>query len=180
MGKVVCEQHGANVGTLCCDHVREGTQKRSSFETPTAIRVDWLEDGSESCDALICDECAQRFGLFASRQVSGDQVEDPDYLGSVRHARDALPSGRYPLCRKACSAEHSINDRFSATNLADRRSAVGRQRYDRGDGSGAARGHDLRFATVVFEAGWHQLHVPYSDARHTSSSHVPTALRAVG
>ncbi len=83
MGKVVCEKHGAHVGTLCCDHVREGAQRWSNFEAPTTVRVDWLEDGSEIYDTLICNDCARRFGLLASRQVSGNQVEDPSNFPRV-------------------------------------------------------------------------------------------------
>ena len=76
MGKVACPRHGAHVGVLSCDHVREPCEGRLPPPAFGSYRIDLLDDDRFELEANVCAACAERFGLRQGETVSGTVFED--------------------------------------------------------------------------------------------------------
>jgi hypothetical protein len=86
VSRVICNSHGIHSGLLCCDHVREAIRARENL--PFAEHR--LSLGSrESMPAMLCTDCATRFGLSVDEPVPDDVWSD---------------ESRFPYVAPACAA----------------------------------------------------------------------------
>ena len=61
---------------LCCHHVSDGAYKRLAPLAFGTYRVDWLDNGTQVSETLVCDACARRHGLSTQQVIGGDWIED--------------------------------------------------------------------------------------------------------
>jgi hypothetical protein len=81
---VICERHGASTGVLCCRHVCQGARKRAGPLAFDSDCIDWLEDGSTTDEALVCDACAGHFGLAPHQpQCEAPRDDGADLLSQL-------------------------------------------------------------------------------------------------
>lgn len=106
MGKLACEKHGAHAGMLCCDHLRTGAHEGAKSLAFRTLCIDWLGDGSEMGEVLVCDLCAQHFGLSALQRIDGAALEDEAKFPHV--------SPTCAQCFAACQAQ-GLESRNAAT-----------------------------------------------------------------
>ena len=82
MGAVLCNTHGQQFGgPLCCEHVLAASYGRAPAggaspdpHALTFVKIDLIEDGSVMMGAVMCGECAVRFG-----RVTGDVIAGGDF-----------------------------------------------------------------------------------------------------
>jgi hypothetical protein len=85
MGQVQCQTHGRQSGPLCCDHVREASERKGALGSAALVEfeVDLTDDQAHLLPHLICPSCAEHFGVAENSRVSGALAEKPGHLPDV-------------------------------------------------------------------------------------------------
>jgi hypothetical protein len=74
-GMTQCARHGRQPGMLCCDHVRNAVSHPAEHIPFDTYQVD-IKDGTEPLEHMLCNACAERFGLSARQLISAEVWED--------------------------------------------------------------------------------------------------------
>ena len=86
VSRVICPTHGVHSGLLCCDHVGEAI---GALESLSFAEHRLSLGPRESMTAMLCTDCAMRFGLSVDEPVPDDVWQD---------------EGRFPYVAPACAA----------------------------------------------------------------------------
>lgn len=58
MGLHRCPKHGNQTGPLCCRHVIDATDGMNLQDSLVHFEIDWLDDGTEISEVVVCTKCA--------------------------------------------------------------------------------------------------------------------------
>jgi hypothetical protein len=106
MGRVLCQTHGLQGGPLCCEHVVDGANGKTSADPGglVLLHVDLFGEHSEMLGVILCKPCATAF-----HRGDGDVLPD-SALGDEQRLPSVVPAcelclqrwtGRTPSRRSA-------------------------------------------------------------------------------
>ncbi len=112
MGIMLCSKHGKQQGPMCCRHVLDAAMARPSAPAsrPSLIRfdVDLLNDGGELLDFVICQDCADDYGLSAKMVLPWEYFD-----------KDKLP-WTAPVCARCLAEFTGTSNVAQPTSAPDR------------------------------------------------------------
>jgi hypothetical protein len=83
MGRYRCPKHGNQTAPLCCRHIVEAANAGTWLSLQTvAFEIDFLDEGSQILNVVVCTSCAAAAQLHSGDRVSGELWEKGSSSGS--------------------------------------------------------------------------------------------------